>query len=178
VSLKEIALDLWPCWMLGIMMLIATFNSNHRDLLRVDISGLLRFAKMMVMVTAFRFFIFKVIAPHDMLDNVRSMVHLIPWQATLGVFWEDAVHVLPLVILGRMFGDRKWYKYISWPLLAMVMCSFGAGHTYQGLVAAIGLSFYIPFSMKMGKKYGFGTVMLSHMMYDLITLLSLAWMVG
>jgi hypothetical protein len=106
------------------------------------------------------------------------LVHFIPWQTTLGVFWEDAVHALPLVLLGKMFANKTWYKIAKWPLLAAVMCSFGAGHLYQGVLAACMLSFYIPFSMKMGEKHGFGTVMLCHMMYDLITLLSIGWIVG
>ena len=113
-----------------------------------------------------------------MLNELRQAVHFIPWQGTLGVFWEDAVHVFPLVLLARMYGEKLWFKIIRWPLLIATMIAFGAGHLYQGPIAACALSFYIILSMQQGQKNGFGTVIIAHTLYDLITLLSIAWMVG
>lgn len=178
MSVQEIAMHLWPCWLMGLVMIMAVLFSEHRDLLRVSLSGLGRFLKSMAIITAFRFLILKFLTSAFALDNIKEMVRMIPWQATSFVYWEDAVHVLPLVIFARMFSGKSWYKWAQWPLLVAVMVSFGSGHLYQGVLAACGISFYIPFSKKMGEKYGFGTVMLCHIMYDMTTLLTLAWIVG
>lgn len=178
MSIKEIAEHLWPCWMIGIFMLSAVWGSKHRDVLRVDLKGILKFLILMTVLTIYRAAVFKWIAPPNMIESAREMVSFLPWQVTLGVFWEDACHSLPLVLLGKVFQKAKWYKYCSLPLLVLVMASFAVGHLYQGVLAAIAISFYIPFAMKMGKKYGFGTVMICHILYDMITLLSLKWLVG
>lgn len=178
MTTQEIAMHLWPCWLMGLIMLVAVFFSEHRDLLKVSFTGLGKFLKSMAIITAFRLVILKLLTPASMLGGIKAMVHLIPWQATAFVYWEDAVHVLPLVILARLYSEKSWYKWIKWPLLLAVMVSFGSGHIYQGALAAVGISFYIPFSKKMGEKYGFGTVMLCHIMYDMLTLLTLAWIVG
>ena len=178
MDLKEIAMPLWPCWMLGIIMLCTVFNSKHRDLIRVDAMGVLKFLRWMVMLTAIRFVFLKFLAPESMIEQVKFMVHFLPWQATLGVFWEDACHTLPLVLLGRIFQKSKWYSRAATPLMLGVMLSFGSGHMYQGLLASVALAFYIPFSIKLGKKYGFGTVMICHILFDLITLLSFKAIVG
>lgn len=178
MSFQELAAGLFPFWCMGILMIVAVFFSEHRDLLRVSFKGLGKFLIAMGFLTVYRFVVFKFLAPPEMLENLRHAVHFLPWQGTLGVFWEDAVHVIPLVLLARTCADKLWYKIVKWPLLIMVMIAFGAGHLYQGPVAAAALSFYIILSMKQGQKNGFGTVMIAHVLYDLITLLSIAWMVG
>ena len=85
---------------------------------------------------------------------------------------------MPLVLASLMFQKSKMYSWLSKPLLVLVMLSFACGHIYQGLFPALAISLYIPVAMKMGKKYGFGTVMISHMLYDMSTLLSIRWMLG
>jgi hypothetical protein len=178
MNFQEIAQQLLPCWILGLFVIYAVRDSQYKDLLRVEFSPIVKFLKFMLIITAYRFIIFKFFTPHDMIEQIKETSNFIPIGATMGVFWEDAVHALPLVILGKMFGQKTWYKWIRWPLLIGVMLSFGSGHLYQGTFAAAALSFYIPFSMSKGDKYGFGTIMLCHMLYDALTLLSLRWMVG
>jgi hypothetical protein len=178
MNISEVAERMWPAWAMGLVMLALVKNSKHANLLKVDKSGLLRFAKWMVVITLIRFVMLKLLAPEEMLESIRSTVNFLPWQTTLGVFWEDMCHTVPLVILGRMYAKEKWYQYARLPLLAMVMFSFGSGHMYQGVLASCMLSLYIPITMKLGKKWGFGTVMLCHMFYDMATLLTLKWIVG
>ncbi len=178
MTIQEIAMQLWPFWLLGLMMIITVLCSEHRDLLTVKFKGVLYFLRVMILVSVYRYVIFRFIAPASTLAGAKSMVGFIPWQATFGVFWEDAVYVLPLVILARLYSDKTWYKYVKWPLLILTMISFGSGHMYQGVLASIGLCFCIPFSKKMGMKYGFGTVMACHILYDMITILTLGWIVG
>lgn len=178
MDLSQIALQLWPCWMLGILMVYFTWSSKYKKLLKIDPKGLLKFAGYMVFISIFRFIIFKFLSSDAMIEQARSMAHFIPWQATLGVFWEDACHAMPLVIASLMFRRSKTYAWLAKPLLLLVMFSFGAGHVYQGLLPAFAISFYVPVTMNLAKKYGFGTTMLCHIMYDMTTLLSIRWMLG
>ena len=118
------------------------------------------------------------IAPQR-LHSAAKNISIIPWELTLSVFWEDSCHGLPVLLLQLFLGtDKKWKWAIHALCTAIVMVSFGLGHVYQGIFAACLISFYIPYSIKIGKQYGFGTVMLCHTLYDLTTLLSLKLLVG
>lgn len=178
MDFKQMAMQLWPCWMLGILMVYLTWKSQYKEVLRVDLKGILKFARLLLIITVARVVLLKLLAPPEMLDNIRNISHMIPWQAILGVFWEDACHTMPLVLAGMMWAGSKWYPILSKIALVVVMASFGSGHIYQGWLAAIGLSFYIPMTIKLGKKYGFGTIMLCHIAYDMSTLFTLKWIAG
>jgi hypothetical protein len=178
MTVQEFALRMWPAWTLGLLMLFLVKNSKYSFMLRVDKKGLLKFCCFLTFITAFRFVMFRYFTPAGELSSAKEMANFLPWQVTFGVFWEDMCHTVPLAILGKMFAKEMWYKIARIPLLILVMFAFGSGHVYQGLFAAFALSFYIPYTLKMGKKYGFGTVMICHMAYDLTTLLSLKWMLG
>lgn len=178
MQFSEVIMRMFPYWIMGVIMLYATFNSKHRDLLRVSWPALKRFGWFMVLLTVYRAIIFHFFGHHEMLQDAASGAMTIPWQATLTVFWEDACHGLPLVLLGRWSEGKKHAKWINRAALAFVMVSFGLGHVYQGWFAAAFLSLYIPMSMKWGKKHGFGTVMIGHSIYDLLTVLALQFFLG
>lgn len=172
------AMRMYPAWTMGLLMLYLVKNSRYKDVLRVDKKGLLGFAKWMAIITIFRIIVLKLLTPPDQLHAAHEAAMFIPWQATMGVFWEDMCHTVPLVLLGRMFKKTKWYKFVAIPLMLMVMISFGSGHVYQGVFAAAMISFYIPVTIRLGKKYGFGTVMICHMLYDFITIMSVRLLTG
>lgn len=178
MTIGQVALQLWPCWTMGVIMIYLTWASQYRSVLKIDPIAILKFCRALVLIAALRFIIFHYFTPDAIIQQTRGMTDLIPWQALLGVFWEDACHSMPLVLAGLMFGANKWFKRLSLPLLAIVMLSFGSGHIYQGAMSASLIAFYIPLAMKMGKKYGFGTVMICHILYDLSTFLSFKWMLG
>lgn len=170
MDMKDIALNMWPAWMLGIAMLYATWRSKYKELLRIDWKAVRNWTIFLVLLTLWRMWTI------NRLDiQALEGAAMIPWQSTLTVFWEDACHGMPLVLLRKYLGT-KWF---TWPIhilaLLIVMIAFGAGHVYQGIGAAIVLSFYIPLSMDIGKKNGFGTVMIGHVLYDLFTVLCIAW---
>lgn len=176
MTIQEVALRMWPAWAMGLAMLYLVKNSKYANILRVEKKGLLRFAGWLAVVTLVRFLIFKLSGPAS--EQARELANFLPWQVTLTVFWEDMCHGVPLVLAGLMLAKKKWYKYIKYPLLGLVMFSFASGHMYQGTFAAATISLYIPFTINLAKKYGFGTVMLCHMFYDLVTILSFKWMLG
>lgn len=167
-----------PYWLLGAGMLYATYKSEHKDLVRVEPKTVAKWTGFLVLLTIYRTIMFKYFPDAFAVAVAKESVSTIPWQLTLTVFWEDACHGLPLVLLRRFLGT-KWY---AWPVhiitLAMVMFAFGLGHTYQGIGAATLLSLYIPASMDIGKRRGFGTVMINHTLYDLSTVLFMKWITG
>jgi hypothetical protein len=178
MTFKEIALNMWPCWALGAYMLYATAKSQFKDLLRIEKKPLIKWSVFLLFLTVYRILTVKYLAETEMYKDALKNVAVIPWQATLTVFWEDACHTLPLVLLRRMLGT-KWYMLpVHFLLLALVTLSFGSGHIYQGYIVSAFLMLYIPFTMKLGEKYGFGTIMAGHTLYDLSTILAIKWMLG
>ena len=174
MTFGEMALTMYPYWIMGIVMIFAVWQSSHKDLLRIEPKALAKWVLFLVGITIYRIIVFKLLSGNDKLHEMTSGAAIIPWQSTLMVFWEDACHTLPLVILARNLGlDKWWKKGLIGAAIGMVMISFGLGHVYQGYAAAAMLSFYIPFSYKKGQQVGFGTVMLCHMLYDLATILTI-----
>ncbi|NJO48227.1 MAG: hypothetical protein HC840_00765 [Leptolyngbyaceae cyanobacterium RM2_2_4] len=174
MSFQEMALRMFPYWIMGLFMLYATYQSSHRDLLRVDFKATAKWILFLGGLTLYRYGVFKLFSGNETLHDMTSGAAMIPWQATLTVFWEDMCHTVPLVILSRWLGnDKMWKKVLTWGAIVLVMLSFGLGHVYQGYWAALFLSFYIPFTYKKGQEVGFGTVMICHTLYDLVTILSI-----
>lgn len=178
MTIEQIAMQLWPYWALGVLMILLTYMSEYRKILEVKPKAILKFLGVLAMISIARILLVKYLMPEDVMESTRNMANLIPWQAVLGVFWEDACHSMPLVLLGLMFSKSKWYGWLSKILLLVAMLSFASGHIYQGLLPAAMISFYIPLSMKYGKEHGFGTVMICHILYDLVTILSFRWMLS
>lgn len=178
MTIQEVAQRLWPAWAMGLVMVYLVMNSTYAKLLRIDKKGLVKFAKWMIFITLLRIIVIKYLSPKEVSAEAHEMANFLPWQVTLWVFWEDMCHTVPLVLMGKFFGKEKWYRWVSYPLLAIIMLSFGSGHVYQGIMSAAFISLYIPFTIRLAKKYGFGTIMLCHMLYDLVTILTFKWMIG
>ena len=166
---------------MGIVVFILVLRSSYSNLLRVEKKPILSWLVTLTVVTALRIAAFWIFLKSGEstagLKEKLSEVGTIPWPAILGVFWEDFCHSMPLVILESMFSS-KWFMPLRILALVTVMIAFGMGHVYEGVGSAVLIAFYIPLSMKMGKKYGFGTVVICHMLYDLCTILTVKWMLG
>jgi len=176
MDFKTALLHYYPYWIMGIMMVIFTLRSEKdKDLMRIQPSSLLKFARTMFFVTLWRCILFHFNPPTM---HSAGPILQIPLWLTATVFWEDAVHVLPLIIIGRLLGDSKLSKVILFTLSLMVQISFGLGHVYQSIPAAIIISFYIPIVKKLSLKHGVGTAMIAHMSYDFITLLTIRLFLG
>lgn len=174
MDIKAWALNMYPYWLLGIFVIFATIFAGYKDVVRVEKSAMLKWLKFLGIVTIYRVLLFKLFPNNQFLKEAIKNVTSVPWQITPSVFWEDACHGMPLFFIQMWLGTDKWWKQVIHALLlAVVMVEFGLGHVYQGVPAAIALSFYIPYSIKLGKKFGFGTVMLCHILFDLTTILTL-----
>ena len=178
MDLKTMALQMYPYWLLGAGVLAATALAGLKKVIRVEKPALLKWVKFLGILTAYRVILFTLFPHFGPFESSAHNVLMIPWPLTLTVFWEDACHGLPLFLLKQAIGDRKWLKPFYWALVGMVMLEFGLGHVYQGVAAAAMLSLYIPYSIKIGEKVGFGTVMIGHTLFDLVTVLTLKCLLG
>jgi len=170
---------MFPYWIMGLFMIFAVWHSKYKDLLRIEFKAVLKWLGFIVLLTAYRIAVFKIFHGNEKIHDMTSGAMMIPWQATLTVFWEDACHGLPLAIMSLGLGsDKLWKKILMWAVVAMVAFAFGLGHVYQGYVAAFFLSFYVPYTFKKGQQIGFGTVMICHTLYDLATIVTIKMFVG
>lgn len=170
--------NLFPCWMLGIAMLYLVRNSRYAYLLRIDKEGLWKFAKFMMVLLVARTIYLEFIAPDFILDGMRNITHSMPWPALFGVFWEDACNALALVLMRKMFWNKPCFQKLRLPILGLMALSFGLGHSYEGIGAIFAMTCYVPITMNLSKRYGFGTIMLCHVIYDLLTYLSFRLILG
>lgn len=84
------------------------------------------------------------------------------------VFWEDIVFVAPSLIL-----YAKGHKKLSWLVLIASTPAFVLGHTYQGAIGLVTVVY--PFiSRYLSIRYGFITMLIWHIAYDLSVLIRMA----
>lgn len=170
-------IEMSPYYILGIVILICVYFSPYRQMLTVKLQSVKKFIIFMLFITLIRIIAIKFdLLPYD-LDHMRYISDLIKWQLLLMVFWEDATHTIPLAIL-KQHADTKFKKILYYLLLVITMISFAAGHTYQGGFSAALLSLYIPVTIYYGLRIGFGTVMIAHVLYDIITYIGIKFLCG
>jgi hypothetical protein len=176
---KQFALNMYPFWILGILVIGSVIASGNKSLLRIKRKPLIKWIGFLAFITAIRFVLYRIAMLSETSHHMHQAVAMFPWYVGLTVFWEDAAHGLPLLILRKLLSkSNKYIKLLYYPVLLAVMVEFGIGHLYQGILPAMLLSFYIPYSVKVGEKNGFGTVMIGHMLYDIVTLLSVQYFIG
>lgn len=135
--------------------------------------SVLRFLGVMAYVTVFRIIMHKLSGLPHIPDDPNSPMNTINLLTTLGVYWEDAIFTLPALMAYRR-GESKLFKGLLLGLSAFV---FASGHIDYGLPWAAATFFYIPFiSYKYGKTNGLGTVMICHILYDVITLATVRYL--
>lgn len=178
MDLKHTADAMFSCWVLGLIMIYLVKNSKYSYLLRIEPAALFRFAKFLLFLTSCRLFYYGLIAPQETLDSIKAATNMMAWPTFFGVYWEDACNAMALVVMTKLFKQNKLFNLIRLPILTMMSISFGMGHAYQGMQAAVIMSLYIPITMTLGRRYGFGTVMLCHIAYDLLTFFSLKTIAG
>ena len=146
-------------WILGALSVIYVYRID-KSYLRIDTKAIKSFLVFMLWLTLIRTFMFIFIS--NPMENILPLIN--PWLM-LGVFWEDAVYVLPLIMLRDKTNLNKVAYYTLFVISALV---FASGHLYQGIMGLASI-FYLYLSAKYGRQYGFGTVMICHTLYDLIT---------
>ncbi len=81
----------------------------------------------------------------------------------LGVYWEDAFFVLPIVLLSKYIQP----KYIIYTFMLFCAYNFGMGHIYQGTLAAFLMGAYVILSYLTRRRIGIGTFIICHIIHDI-----------
>lgn len=162
---------------IGILIFCAVFIFD-RKLLRVQLKTIQTFLTLMALMTFFRLAIFSFASSLGIdILGLNQGIGNIPFWRFATVFWEDAFFAIPIYY---MVDKLKWSKYIYMPIVAVGSIVFGLGHMYQFEMAFFA-TLIIPYFVfyKAGKKYGFGTSMICHILFDMITFLTfkMAWYV-
>lgn len=155
-------------------MIILRFT-RHKEITRISWDKIAQFCGFMVLLTVGR------IASYDLMLKMGVIYQLpqIPpeimdnkWSLAL-VFWEDFFFGVPLYFIHKYMNGSK-IKYVKWILTVAISIIFGMSHMYQGW-GGVAITTLLPYfiCLKYGRKYGFGTTMVCHILYDSITVYSI-----
>lgn len=153
---------------IAIAVLIGLQFTKEAEITRIDWTKISQFMAFMVMVTLFRTFAV------DFMMQVGWMKYLptVPYEIasakwTLGlVFWEDVFFGMSLYFIAKHVKN-KWTRRT---LILLIVAAFASGHGYQGWTGILFSALYPWYVSKYyGEKYGFGTVMMCHIIYDSFT---------
>lgn len=140
----------------------AIMLKTNKLLMRVELNAIARFLAFMALVTCFRLAMISAFGTSNFTLPSNKF-----WQLAM-VWWEDAVFSIPIYLLST---STKINKVVKISLIVIISMLFGLGHTYQGLFGVAITSLYPYFiSTRYAKQHGFGTVMLCHILYDIITI--------
>ena len=152
---------------LGII-LIPRFTSE-KELFKISWDKLAQFVAFLMCLSVFRLLQYDFMLSMGIIKSIPQAPPEITGQMwTLGlVFWEDFFFAVPIYFMMK-YMKNKWLRVALIVALSIV---FGLGHMYQGWQACVLLAFMPYFvTYNYGKKFGFGTTMLAHILYDVFTL--------
>jgi hypothetical protein len=162
-------MDLFLAFLPLFIGLFFFFLTLYKDssILRVKFSFIQNFITIMVLLTVFRLWLISVkFNIFDIPPIISGVLQGIDVQFPF-VFWEDACFVLPIFLFRRYISDKKKFWI---PLMILSSILFANGHLYQGIYVAALTGIYPYFiSYRYGSKYGFGSIMVAHILYDFIT---------
>lgn len=149
------------------MMLVGLFALFDKKVVRVEWQAVAGFLAFMSLVTFLRLSLYDYLHLMDpsFIPGIHRDLLMMPKFLFGLVWWEDGFYVLP-IYLAFKYLPKKYAITIA----ILFSVQFGLGHIYQGLPAVFITGLYPYFvSYRYGIKYGFGTVMIGHVLYDFIT---------
>ena len=149
------------------IMLIFLARKHKPELVALSFPAYFSFLKVMAMISFIRIFTFMVYKGEPSVS-----IDLFNFPSLFLVFWEDMFFVFPSLLLYSLTKN----KYLTAPVMLVSSVIFASGHIYQSVPWALILLGYVPLMFYFGRKYGLGTVMASHVTYDVVTYLTLALM--
>lgn len=160
-------IEMIPFYILGAVSIrIATWA--FPGICRIDWARIKEFSSFMLTMTILRIVVWT--AMHRFFHiPINGDIGGLNFLTYFGVYWEDAIFTLPILVLDR-FGISTMTRNL---LFLFSSVSFAAGHLYEGGTWALATLAYVPFiSYKYGNRYGLGTCMVGHVMYDMLTSLA------
>lgn len=153
----------------GILMLFAAAWVCPK-LVRFTPKSYFSFLRFLTLMTIIRLIAFSLIKSPPSAEFVGQF----NWYQFLTVFWEDMFFVFPLLYINKYLKSNILFYLFG--LVASI--SFASGHIYQSHLWAAILLIYPTVMYYLGKKHGLGTVMVSHVTYDLVTYFTMLFAVG
>lgn len=144
----------------GVLLLFAI--KKHPDLVRIEIRRILYFSAFFIPYSFISAAISAFQDPLGMLQNFLQVKSSMPLDSFFGVYWEDMFFVFPYLLALKKYKHKALALF---PIFVFTTLYFASGHMYQGegwLITAI----YPPISLYFGRKYGLGTMMVIHILYD------------
>lgn len=153
------------------MLIIPRINKAEKDLFKVSWPQMAQWSAFLLALAIFRIMQMDYMIEHGLMAFPRTPPAFASGLYHLGlVFWEDFFFAIPIYFIMKKC-ERRWLRILSISLISLL---FGLGHGYQGLHAIVLMTFMPYFvTYHYGKKYGFGTTMLAHVMYDCTTLFTI-----
>lgn len=153
---------------LVITAMIGIQFTKEKEIMRVELAQVAQFLAFMAIATFMR------IAYYDFalqtglmkgLPQIPDMIANSRWTLAL-VFWEDMAFGVPIYFAFK-YLKRRWMAIAITIILSAL---FAAGHSYQGPIG-VAITAFLPYFVcyRYGKKFGFGTTMVCHILYDFIT---------
>jgi hypothetical protein len=153
---------------IGILILLLVYWKD-RKILKFDLDVVGKFLTLMVILTFVRITLASIAAEFGIYpQHFNKGLGMVPYWRLALVFWEDAFFAIPIYYM----KDRwQWSKHIWLPIVAVLSIIFGLGHMYQGEWAFFA-TLLVPyfFFYRFGKRFGFGTTMVCHILFDMITI--------
>lgn len=142
---------------------------KRSKLVRIDWNNVAAFLGFMALVSALRMGLMD-----STVDMDYSGVDITTFKHFMWVWWEDSFFALPIYY----FKDHlKTSKKVWIPITIALSLMFGFIHlAYSPWWALLVTTFPYALSYRFGKRYGFGTVMACHVLYDVMTQISVKLM--
>ncbi len=151
---------------IGIIFLIVALIYFNKDT-RIEFDKVASFLAFLTVVTCIRIGYNSLFTlPSEIMANAINEGRIFqPWSL-LRVWWEDCFFVLPIFFFSKTKISKTWFVFV---ILAYSI-AFASGHLYAGYLWA-GITLFYPYfvSYRYGIRYGFGTVMVCHVIYDMVT---------
>lgn len=151
------------------VFIIYLYIMFDKETVRIDYKAIRKFLIFMGCLSLFRMIIFY------LTSNIiaTEVVKTIPFTSLFWVFWEDAFFVLIPLALKKIIPKTGKMLYVNNIVFAIAMSGmsllFMYGHSYQGNIGYLTVIYPFLIAYRYGIKVGFGTVMVCHVLYDIIT---------
>ena len=147
-------------------VIFAIIFKKDKHIFRVQKKETLKFTALALVVFGLRCVLASNAPPEILNEDLVYMLKNMPVWPLFLVFWEDIVFAAPVIYL-----DRKGYKKLKIVATIAAMVIFGSAHLYQGIFGFFFSAGYLYIlSINGGKKYGLGTIMIFHILFDLSAL--------
>lgn len=154
-------------YMIAGFAIVGLFALFDKHTVRIDWQALGGFIAFMSVATFIRIAMYDYMhmADPSFIPRMHGELLYMPKILFSLVWWEDGFYVLPMFLAFKYLPK----KYAITVAIALSV-HFGMGHLYQGIEGVLVTACY-PYwvGYRYGTKFGFGTVMVGHVLYDFIT---------